>query len=241
MKYLRLLFLILFISCQRQSNKIEELSTNSDNKVLKFDSSKSDIETIDDEKGIIVDNKKNIGNSIGIITIIAERLTENDTIKIFNKDGSLWYKFSYFYDDSNGKYDFYNEDFNPLSFHPDYFLLALKVTSELNDYYEVVVNENTWIKKYIKKNNPLLKFQTWEEHILSSVFAVGFDENKNPLRSYPSLSADTLYYDKDEFYYPNQIKGEWLQVKWGSEGNWNYGWIKWKDKDRLLIEIFYFA
>lgn len=179
-----------------------------------------------------------IDGTVGVISV-TENLTEKDTIRLFNEDGSLWYKFSFFYDDSDGKFDFPNDKFKPLAFHPDYFLLALTVTDKLNDRYEVTVNETTGLRKYLKDKNFLL-FRTWEEHILS-VFSVDFNEANNPLLEKPSENADRAYYDKDEFYHPSQIKGEWLQVKWGSEGSWKYGWIKWKDGEKLLIELFYFA
>lgn len=108
-----------------------------------------------------------------------------------------------------------------------------------NESYYQVKLENGDIG-YILISSRKVIFQTWEEHILG-LFSVGFDEKKNPLRKEPSLDAEMLYYNQDEFYHPNQIKGEWLQTKYGSEGNWQYGWIKWKSEDNLIIELYYFA
>lgn len=105
-------------------------------------------------------------------------------------------------------------------------------------YYQVKIDNGD--VGYIPLSSKKVLFQTWEEHFLS-LFSVGFNEKKNPLRKEPSLDAEMLYYDQDEFYHPNQIKGEWLQIKYGSESNWRYGWIKWKSENNLIIDLYYFA
>ncbi len=236
MKYLLIILFVIigFSSCL---NNIK----NEDKRVFKQD--KSLIDSVLTKSEAVLSNKNHqiskIGNSIGVI-VLTEKITKNDTIKIYNKDGSLWHMFTYYYDDSDGKYDFYNEEFRPFSFHPDYFLLALKVTDDVGDSYRVVVNESEGLKKFLRKTNHSLKFQTWEEHILS-LFSVGFNYDKNIIKTSPNNESESIKYDSDEFYHPSQIKGKWLQVKWGSEGSWNYGWIKWREKEKLLIELFYFA
>ena len=118
-------------------------------------------------------------------------------------------------------------------------VLKLKCLSKSESTYEVLLQNDS--VGYIPVSEKKVKFQTWQEHILNHLFAVGFNKKDNPLHEDPSEGSKTIYYDKDEFYHPSQIKGEWLQVKWGSEGSWNYGWIKWREKEKLLIELFYFA
>jgi hypothetical protein len=118
-------------------------------------------------------------------------------------------------------------------------VLALKCLSQDESAYEVLLEDGN--VGYIPVSEQKVKFQTWQEHILNSLFAVGFNEKNNPLHEDPSEESKTIYYDQNEFYHPSQIKGEWLQVKWGSEGSWNYGWIRWREKEKLLIELFYFA
>lgn len=117
-------------------------------------------------------------------------------------------------------------------------VLALKCLSKVNSFYKVELEDKSI--GFIPRSEKEVSFQTWEEHILS-VFSVGFDEANNPLLENPTENADKVYYDKNEFYHPSQIIGEWLQVKWGSASNWEYGWIKWKKGEKLLIELFYFA
>ena len=229
MKSIYLFGLILIMSChQGKSNK------------SKFHQSTvgKSIQTKVDSVGSLM-NKSIIEGSIGVVSVV-DNITEQDTIRFFDKEGSLWYEFSFFYDDSDGKFDYPNDNFKPLAFHPDNFLLALKVIDTTGNRYKVLINEKISIKKYLKRNQDFLLFQSWEEHILS-VFSVGFDEVSNPLQESPLESSKKVYYDKDEFYHPSQIKGDWLQVKWGSEGDWEYGWIRWKDGEKLLVELYYFA
>jgi len=73
-------------------------------------------------------------------------------VRFYNEDGSLWYEFTFYYDDSDGKFEYANENFNPFAFHPNNFLLDLKSRGEDGNRYEVVVNEETgW-----KQNEQLL-------------------------------------------------------------------------------------
>lgn len=163
-----------------------------------------------------IDSSENVEGSIGIITV-SESYEFGDSLKIY--DASQKLLTTIIRTDENQ-------------------IIALKCLDINESYYQVKL-DNSDIG-YIPLSSKKVMFQTWEEHILS-LFSVGFDGKKNPLRKKPSLDAEMLYYDQDEFYHPNQIKGEWLQIKYGSEGNWRYGWIKWKSEDNLIIELYYFA
>lgn len=116
--------------------------------------------------------------------------------------------------------------------------LSLRCLAKDEKYYKVQIDDSK--VGLIDRDEKGVMFQSWEEHIMS-VFAIGFDEQSNPLRQQPSEKSEVLYYDHNEFYHPSQIKGEWLQLKWGSEGDWQYGWVKWTDGEKLVIELFYFA
>jgi hypothetical protein len=162
------------------------------------------------------DNTK-LEGAIGIITT-SDKYQFGDTITIFNKQKQAV------------KYVVITEEYHPV---------FLKCLSEATDYYQVKTDDGKI--GYISKKARGIKFQTWEQHILASVFSVSFKVGGNPLKEAPNDQASEIVYDPDEFYHPSKIEGDWLQVKWGSEGNWRYGWIKWKNEDKLLIELSYFA
>ncbi len=157
-----------------------------------------------------------VEGAIGLVTT-SENYEFGDTINIFDKEGQV--QSSIVITDENQ-------------------VLSLKCLSKDDSLYKVQYEND--VIGFIPKNEKGIIFQTWEEHILS-LFSVGFDEVSNPLLESPSESSKKAYYDKDEFYHPSQIKGDWLQVKWGSEGDWEYGWIRWKDGEKLLVELYYFA
>lgn len=117
-------------------------------------------------------------------------------------------------------------------------ILDLRCLAKNKFYYKVVLENK--IIGYIPRDEKGILFQTWEEHVLN-LFAVDFDQIDNPLRKAPSGAAEQIQYEKDEFYHPNKIKGEWLQLEYGPDDNVQYAWIKWREKDKLLIEMFYFA
>lgn len=157
-----------------------------------------------------------VEGAIGVITT-SEHYKFGDAINIFDKEGYM--ESSIVIIDENK-------------------VLSLKCISNDGSFYKVQT-ENDDIG-FIPKSEKGVSFQTWEKHILS-VFSVEFDEVTNPLLESPSVSSKKAYYDKEEYYHPSQIKEEWLQVRWGTEGDWEYGWIRWKNGEKLLVELYYFA
>lgn len=189
----------------------------------------------------------NIGNVMGLIALNERRYGKEDFIHFFNEDGSLWYKFTYYYDESDGKFEYANDDFRPFAFHIDYFLLALKCVGKEKGRYEVIVNEETGLRKYVKADDPTLKFQTWEEHLLH-VFAINFNREDNPVLESPQGQVKNAALSDKSLFHPVEVKEEWLKVNWdpaykaGNKGPQSAtGWIRWKKGERLLVELFYFA
>lgn len=229
MKFIYLFGLISVLSCnqKKSDNKTSNESPFTRNTELNVDSTSSEMK------------RSIIGGSIGVVSV-TDNITEKDTIRLFDKDGKLWYKFSFFYDDSNGKFDYPNENFDPLSFHPDNFLLMMEVADASKNRYEVKVNQKNNLTKYLEKNQDFLLFQSWEEHIISTPF-VSFNESTNPILQKPSGNPIDSHYNKDGFFQPVEINGDWLQIKWGSGSSWEYGWIRWKKGDKLQIDLDYLA
>lgn len=179
-----------------------------------------------------------IGSAFGVLTL-ADSYERGDTVRFYNDDGSLWYKFTYYYDDSDGQWDYPNEAFRPRAFHPDYFTLTLDVVEDLGTQYRVIVNATTGLEKLIPKER-FLRFRTWEQYVLN-VFAIDHDDQQNPVRSTPGGQPSATPPGANDRLQPVKIEGDWLQVKWGSEGSWSFGWVRWREGDRLVLYIFHFA
>ncbi|MBS1808631.1 MAG: hypothetical protein JST84_10610 [Acidobacteria bacterium] len=190
------------------------------------------------------DKYQNLQNTLGVI-VRSKHYGEHDFIKIYNADGSLWYKFTFYDDDKNGRFPYQNDSFRPFTFHPSYFLLALKCVRKIKDRYEVIVNEETGLKKYVNASDPSLSFETWGQHILK-VFSVDITRSKSPLLK--GKQGAKIKLPKDAFLHPVKVEGDWLMVKWvirestrTEKEKYEYGWVKWRDQQRLLIELAYIA
>ena len=156
-------------------------------------------------------DENSIKNTIGVITLNDKQESDSkDIVQIYNQDGGLWYEFS-FDDDSDRKFDGSNLDFRPFAFHQDYYLIVLKCVGADASRYEVIVNESTGLRKYVRKNDRTFMFQTWEDHILHLTF-VGFDQATNPLMNAPTLRGRRVRAPKDitdVFFQPVKIEGNW--------------------------------
>jgi len=173
--------------------------------------------------------------TLGIITL-GPRFSTEDTIRLYNHDGSLWHLFSYKYNDSDGKYDFYNPDFQPLGFHPDYYVLALSVTSINNKTYEVIVNESTGLRKYIKLKDNKLKFLTYQQYIFQQGFFL-FDTAGNPVRDSINGQPIVISDAKERVARPKKFQGDWLMINFENRSSKasTIGWIRWRKAQTLLI------
>ncbi|QTY27568.1 hypothetical protein [Flavobacterium sp. CS20] len=182
----------------------------------------------------------NFSNKNGLITLKKD-FNIADTLEILNEDGTIWYQFSFKYNDSDGKYDFYNESFRPFAFHPDTFTLALRTTSTRDNFYKVVVNEETGLEKFIDiKNQEPLVFYTWRDYILNA-YSVEFNDKENPILE--TIAGKPLEINSSNNYHisPKEIQDNWLKLEVKLiESNKTYsGWIKWKDLDtgKILIKV----
>lgn len=152
-----------------------------------------------------------------------------ETLNIYNEDGSLWKTYVDSIPDAV---------ITPFRMKPDYSLIVFRCIGKTSLGYEVVVNEEHNIIKYIKTNAQGFVHESWEEHILG-LNGIGFDQESNPLKESPSDNAATVSLEgvKDESFSGVSIQGEWLHVK---TENGTEGWIRWHDANgKLLIELYY--
>ncbi len=210
MKIILLLFLTFIFSCDGQSNEVKKQPIK-ESKLNKHNSSFK----IND--GLSRGNpSEKIEGAIGIVTL-SDDYRFGDTISVYQSNGTL---------------------LTVLKKSEEYQVIALKCIAQTSLFYQVILDNGK--KGLISRYSKHIKFQTWEDHILS-LFSVKFNEDSNPLMTKANSQGNRLRFDRDEYYHPDQIKGEWLRVKWGSENHWSYGWIRWKNKGKLIIEVYYFA
>ncbi|MET0465924.1 MAG: hypothetical protein ABW007_22375 [Chitinophagaceae bacterium] len=150
-------------------------------------------------------------------------------------------------------YDFHNREWlslkvdsiapdslKPYSCYPDYENLVFRVTRFDAEYYHVIVNEETGLTAKIRKSEPSLVFQRWDEHVIS-VFSVDFDADKNPVKQDTTGQQRAAYNNDVEFFFPVRTQGDWLEVRWDDDTKEKNGWIKWRNGNTLLIYLNYIA
>lgn len=184
-----------------------------------------------------------MGNSIGIITL-SEPHDGNKFIEFLNNDDSVWYKLKFHYDDSNGKWDYPNPEFMIVSFHPDYYLFNVKCIRELGSFYEVEVNHESGLTKKMRKSE-LIKLISWEDYVLN-VFSIGFDDKLNPICENKEGNTLEINLSDEVIFQPVEIQGEWMKIKWSKDffvenPKFDYGWVKWKEGNKIIIELYFFA
>jgi hypothetical protein len=185
-----------------------------------------------------------INSSLGLVSANDKRYEQDGSIRIFNQDGSLWYELSSKDENKEGVITLKKKEFMPFRINADELLVVMNSVGEDNRYYHVIVNEDTKLTKYVRKDDPVLQLGTWEKYILNC-FAVEFDSKNNPLRDSPNGQILDSEVDRKLTFRPLKIQGEWLAVRLeASRKNTNAGiagWIRWKDNGKLILRLFEIA
>lgn len=253
MKFIFLLiFLITFnINCSTYTETQSVSETTRDFTANKIENNANESK-VNINKDKIENNEQkatSIKNTIGLITLndkypsFNEKKDKNDFIRFYNEDGSLWYEFTFYYDDSDEKFEYKNDNFRAFSFHPDYSLISLRCVEEDKNRYEVVVNEEIGLKKYVKKNDENLKLESWENHILKT-FSIDIKKAENKVFETPDGKELKPDFEQIDRFEAVEIKDDWLKVKWeipNKKEEFESGWVRWKKDDIILIDWFYIA
>ena len=164
-----------------------------------------------------------------------------------------------------GSWQVHNEK-HPVNFcakfnKPDYGILHFVCLKKTATSFQVLINYDDI--RYVANTQDYV-FQTWEDYILSG-FGVRREPddqrslNTLPLRREPGVYADTLTIPKGhELFCPMEVSNDWVKVRYDcfyNDENNKYegqpchdyinqctdplaGWIRWRDKNTLLVAIF---
>ncbi|RFS18647.1 hypothetical protein DVR12_27430 [Chitinophaga silvatica] len=178
--------------------------------------------------------EKNVTAVEGIGILRLDPNYEMTKLNLYNVDSSIW--MTYVYNDT-----FDNDSIRAYSMKPDNIFLVFRCLQRAGNMYKIVVNEQTQEVKYISVNAGEFAFQSWGKYLMD-VFAVEFNQTKNPLRTNPSDTATiikTRHQAKDSedpiFFHPIKYKNNWLEVETDSGIK---GWIKYIDDNHLAVTIF---
>lgn len=237
-----MLTLLICESCTNQSIETQFVTTNVNNmssypstQINSPDTPNAQVKKEQIQQIEYYDIKYSIGL---IITDDNKRYDYGSPIYIYNQDGSIWYQFTN-ERVSNEVLEFGNDDLRPFRYQADEILLVFNCVGQDSLYYHVIVNEETKLKKFIRKDSEIFNFITWEEYILKS-FAVSFDENKNPLRDKPNGQVINEKISLELPFHPKEIQGNWLKIKWVEKDKKEskFAWIEWKKDSTIIVNIF---
>lgn len=137
------------------------------------------------------------------------------------------------------------KEFVPMAYHYDYNLLVLKCNKIRGKHYEVAVSDETNTSKLLSIHSPGFTFLNWNEYLLEYVFAVGFNYREVFVYESNDLNSDVVSFNKNTpdccIFHPVTIEDNWLKIKWRQAyfGE-KEGWIQWRDKNGILIDLYYF-
>lgn len=124
----------------------------------------------------------------------------------------------------------------PAHMKMDYGLLLFKIISITKHFIEIEVNasldQTAWVSREV------CNIMLWPEFLLNVYSVEIIDTIQNPLRVVPFSHGGLLRYMNYSIMEPVQIKGDWMQVIL-YDGNLNkldYGWIRWRENNKLLVE-----
>lgn len=188
----------------------------------------------------------------GLITVDTEKMP---TLKFFNTPDAKEPVniIQIFNDPSIDSYNIKNikeiskDWFNPLHCHLDYYIFYLQCIDTNDSWYQIVINEKTDLKYWIKKAD-CLEYITWESFISHVVSVIPIDSNDNPILLSPTPDAQKAQRQLINCLAPVSVDGDWMKVRiepavcdMSSEISENEifdGYIRWRKGNTLLIEYY---
>lgn len=125
----------------------------------------------------------------------------------------------------------------------DYSFLHLRVEKSIGNWHQVFVNNESRTKMWIRKN-PQLNYISWPAFMLNHVSSVNqLDTVALDIRLAPALQAKVLRKStQQDCWEVLEIKGEWMKIQTHTKFECDItspqiknGWIRWRNKNKLLI------
>jgi hypothetical protein len=116
----------------------------------------------------------------------------------------------------------------------DYEVFFLRAMTLTRDWVEVIGNSVTGETWWVPRED--VAFTAWPEFLLGVNSVETFDEDANPVRYRPTDESDVLSASWAPLP-PVGVRGDWLEVATINLADriQPYGWIRWREGDRLLV------
>lgn len=146
----------------------------------------------------------------------------------------------HFRDDLNSisikDYGKHEEWLHPEALWLEYEFFFFRCTKKVKDYYEIIVDQGTGKRLWVKKSEKVV-LKSWEE-FLKSVLSVERME-KQAIKSAPEENSSVVEDNEAVFFEVVEMKGNWIKVEQAEIEEVIQkpvsGWIKWTDGNKLLV------
>lgn len=124
----------------------------------------------------------------------------------------------------------------------DYYYFFMRCTERKGNWFKVIVNNESGKSYWIKKDSQR-SFSDWKT-FLSGMFGVERPpDHPQKIRTAPADDAPEIAYDGDDCFQVKSIQGDWIEISSADycddvQTPIQSGWIKWRNKDQLLITYF---
>lgn len=250
MKVLLLILSFLFFGCQEKLKQQVDKTDNSNESVTSLKDVKS-FPYIEEgkEKDNSAFSTKNYGIGKLIINYSDQiyESKEDYTLDFFTdkEDKTTRYQLTLSWNNSGvGFIEAKNADFIKIKdwYINDYHIIHLRCFNEVDGFFEVMTNEETQERMWIKKS-ATTEFISWSDYLSNVVTINQIDFNTNPARKSPDDTSEILYNDKMEWEVVS-VKGNWAEVRFSEifmdmtkvENQEFRAWIKWRNEKELLVE-----
>lgn len=134
--------------------------------------------------------------------------------------------------------------FMPEQLSLEYDIFIIRVDTVIGKWYKVVTNTETATFLWTKAG-PIKKFMKWPVFLLKETTAVERGVADIDIKVSPSESAKTIKkIEENDCFEVLEIKGDWMKVRTNTKLDCSEskrpvksGWLKWRDKNRLMISF----
>lgn len=189
----------------------------------------------------IEQHPKDVNNQAGVDNAVKNDTISNSDLEFFNNLDALGIglikvnskdSLTLVKDSERMIENVYNPTITPIFFKPDYDVFYLVCVSEQENNYKVQIDKSGTAVLSKEEN---INFLSWSKFLLSTTGISNLDWQKNPLRKYSDVKSAILEVNEEDDFIVLKVDGEWIQI---SNGRNIIGWIKWKQENKLLIEVY---
>lgn len=185
----------------------------------------------------------------GILRIELNKFKNKFALTLYNKGGSVFA--TVYRDEEEGEYKVYGADkkINNMllkeirAYYLDYGLMIFDADTVQSGQFPVYVGSETKYIKVSEIKTPLISYQNWQ-NFFKTVF---IKTNSTSFICEDTLSQKKVPNAEKYSYRIKKISGDWAYVECLKtceqcpSGTIIKGWVRWKDKNNLHVDIFYFC